>query len=721
MATKSINTILNLKDNFSSGVSKATSSTKNFQRQIQMAQSSMGSMTNVVSKLKTGLGIFAGGFGLVKFTESAINAGDNMYKLSQKLHVSTAEASSLNKILNMTGTDSAPVIATFTKLDKAIEGAGTKGNATTEMLQKYGIALQDSSGKLLSIPDQLDKLAQGYQKASEAGQEEAFTAEVLGNKGAALIPLLENYAEAKEQAAKIKGIGVDPKQAHETAVELKVLKAQVGATAGVMAKSLIPVVQAILPVIIDVTQKITEAIKNNKAKIDGIIQTYLPVVKTALGIIKDVIGSTFNFIMNHGELIKSVIIGFGTAFVSINIATKVMGIIASVSKLRKAAEGLSGFAKAGKIFSDIFKLPPQALIIIAVITLIATGIYLLWNHSETFRNVVTNLWEKIKGFASWLGQVIPPILQSIGNWITTNLMPILQALGNWFVNTALPILKQFGTWIVANLMPVFVSLGNWFMTTALPMLQKVWNAITVLWNNVLVPLGTWLAGALMSIFQGIWTVISAIWNNVLVPLGTWIAGVFAPIFKIYFTYIYNVVSNVFTMIGGIINAAIEVIGGIADFISGVFTGNWSQAWEGIKEIFGGIWDGIGSVAKGILNGIIDGINAVIQGFNSFANVKLPDVLGGGTIGITIPEIPHFQTGTQYFSGGEALVGEHGPEIVKLPGGSGVKTAGETKKALGGRDIKVYVTIQGNVIGNEEYADSIGEHAANKILLALGNM
>ena len=36
----------------------------------------------------------------------------------------------------------------------------------------------------------------------------------------------------------------------------------------------------------------------------------------------------------------------------------------------------------------------------------------------------------------------------------------------------------------------------------------------------------------------------------------------------------------------------EIMIGIKDFIVGVFTGDWSQAWEGVKQIFSGVWQAI---------------------------------------------------------------------------------------------------------------------------------
>lgn len=73
------------------------------------------------------------------------------------------------------------------------------------------------------------------------------------------------------------------------------------------------------------------------------------------------------------------------------------------------------------------------------------------------------------------------------------------------------------------------------------------------------------------------------------------------------------------------------------------------------------------------------------------------------------------TGTRYWRGSWSMVGEHGPELINMPSGSKVYTASETQKMMNGNGgLNVYLTIQGNLLGNEEYADSIGEHIWNKL-------
>ena len=47
-------------------------------------------------------------------------------------------------------------------------------------------------------------------------------------------------------------------------------------------------------------------------------------------------------------------------------------------------------------------------------------------------------------------------------------------------------------------------------------------------------------------------------------------------------------------------------------------------------------------------------------------------------------VPGYATGTDYAPGGVSLVGEKGPELVRLPTGSQVLNAEKTKSALGGR-------------------------------------
>lgn len=44
----------------------------------------------------------------------------------------------------------------------------------------------------------------------------------------------------------------------------------------------------------------------------------------------------------------------------------------------------------------------------------------------------------------------------------------------------------------------------------------------------------------------------------------------------------------------------QILDGIIEFVTGVFSGDWKKAWEGVKKIFGGIWDWIKNTLKTVL-------------------------------------------------------------------------------------------------------------------------
>lgn len=77
-------------------------------------------------------------------------------------------------------------------------------------------------------------------------------------------------------------------------------------------------------------------------------------------------------------------------------------------------------------------------------------------------------------------------------------------------------------------------------------------------------------------------------------------------------------------------------------------------------------------------------------------------------------------GTPYWRGGLTRVNERGGEIMNLPSGTQIIPHDVSVKAAGGRSVTVNVNIQGNVIGNREYTEQVGEYVGRKVLAALGN-
>lgn len=105
---------------------------------------------------------------------------------------------------------------------------------------------------------------------------------------------------------------------------------------------------------------------------------------------------------------------------------------------------------------------------------------------------------------------------------------------------------------------------------------------------------------------------------------------------------------------------------IIDFISNVFSGNWSAAWQNIVNIFGNLFGMIVNLAKAPINGVISAINWVLSKINSIS-VTIPDWVpgvGGKPLGFNIPTIPQLAEGGVATSPTLAEIGEGGePEAV----------------------------------------------------------
>ena len=44
------------------------------------------------------------------------------------------------------------------------------------------------------------------------------------------------------------------------------------------------------------------------------------------------------------------------------------------------------------------------------------------------------------------------------------------------------------------------------------------------------------------------------------------------------------------MFTGLVDGIKQILGGIIEFLTGVFTGDWDRAWNGVKDIFKGVWN-----------------------------------------------------------------------------------------------------------------------------------
>ena len=58
------------------------------------------------------------------------------------------------------------------------------------------------------------------------------------------------------------------------------------------------------------------------------------------------------------------------------------------------------------------------------------------------------------------------------------------------------------------------------------------------------------------------------------------------------------IATVFETVGGVANGLIEILTGIIEIANGIFSGDWSEVWKGVKDVVKGAFDSIVSVLSG---------------------------------------------------------------------------------------------------------------------------
>ncbi|MCD8286500.1 MAG: hypothetical protein LUD50_04680 [Clostridia bacterium] len=170
-----------------------------------------------------------------------------------------------------------------------------------------------------------------------------------------------------------------------------------------------------------------------------------------------------------------------------------------------------------------------------------------------------------------------------------------------------------------HLAPLFDSLGNGlseitgtlldaYNTYIVPVLEGLQDKWQKLYDEHLKP----TMEAAMDLIGQVADAVSDIWNQVLVPFIEWFIENVAPVIADAMDKIGTVVSFVWGLVSDIITGVLNALGGLINFIAGVFTGDWERAWSGIQTFFSTIWNTILSVVQTVWSAIQTVVSTVVN-------------------------------------------------------------------------------------------------------------
>ena len=304
----------------------------------------------------------------------------------------------------------------------------------------------------------------------------------------------------------------------------------------------------------------------------------------------------------------------GTAFIPM-INELLKGLIAYIPQIQSA------FAQFAPMISDFF----------------ATLVPILLNMADQIFPVFMDVLNSLLPVVGELIQTLLPVAVEIIQAVLPLALELIQAV--------LPLAVQ----IITSLLPLITAL--------LPLLEPIVGILLA----ILVPLTDMLTHFLPPIIDLLVMLTTQVINQLVDSLN-WVEGVVLGVM--------NVLDSALTPW---IDSIMQMLGGLTEFLLGVFTGDWKRAWQGIVQMLKGFVNTIITYINGTINGVIGLINVVIE-----SALKLANLIPGVNINTDVTKIPEVKgipllaKGGVVTGEGSAIVGEEGAELLTLPKGASVQ-------------------------------------------------
>lgn len=277
-------------------------------------------------------------------------------------------------------------------------------------------------------------------------------------------------------------------------------------------------------------------------------------------------------------------------------------------------------------------------------------------------------------------------------------------LGVFIGSQFLPIVQSVSDKIIANMPQI--------KATITPIIDALSNTLGFLANHIdlVVAVATGLISTFVSfnVINGVIATISTLQK--VIQLVTMAQGVWNAI-----------------MLANPIGAVALAIGGVIALIT-LLAMNWDKVTEVVKNFGVTVVDSIKTMFDKI-KPIFEKIGEIIKTVFNFTPLGMA-INGAKTLVNTFKksgddkEKPKKHAlGTSYSSGGPAIVGEYGPELLNLKKGDSITPAPMTQQLLtnNSQKIEINVNIAGNMIGNNEFINQLKNALALELKTALATV
>lgn len=232
------------------------------------------------------------------------------------------------------------------------------------------------------------------------------------------------------------------------------------------------------------------------------------------------------------------------------------------------------------------------------------------------------------------------------NGLLSALEPTFESIKNLFKNTFEGLsttydehVKPFFDSFTEGFSSIFGTLIDSWNNDVQPVLDDIGKKFADLFDNHIQP----FIDNFLYAFGQIIDFLKLLWDTILVPLFDWIATNILPVLVPTFQTLADWFVQAWTVVFDVLGAVLKILGGIIEYLVGVFTGDWEKMWNGTVQFFKGIcelassifmfvWNAILSFLKGVWNTIVailqagwDAIVRIFQGLGKWFGDRWKDV------------------------------------------------------------------------------------------------
>lgn len=507
-----------------------------------------------------------------------------------------------------------------TSLRGAITNLAKPTDTVAAAMDKYGISLTDSSGKMLSLRELMEQLRQKLGGLSEAEQAQAAAALFGKNAMSGMLAIINGSDKDFEKlAGAIDNCDGSSEKMANTMNDN--LQGQITILMSQLQELAISFGEILMPKIRDIVTHIQNFVDKLNAMDEGQKETILRIgmFVAALAPMLMGLGKVITFSANVSRALGTLSAGLVKAGGFSGVFTKALGLITS----------------------------PAAIVVGAIAAITAVIIH-LWNTNEDFRNTITAIWQKIKDAFTTFAAGISERLSALG--ITfSDVTSAIKTIWDGFCNLLAPVLEAAFNTIAIALQTAFnVILGIWDVFSAVfsgdwsgaweavkGIFSSVWDGLkeyfsTIIgavkgvadvflgwfgtnWETVWNGVKTFFEGiwnGISSFFEGIWNGISTfcttVWNGIVTNVTAFCTTVHDTISTI-FNAVKDVVSNAWETIKNVVQVAIMFIVEVIKAAFELITVPFRFIWENCRDTIISVWETIKSAVQTAINFVKDNI------------------------------------------------------------------------------------------------------------------